>query len=69
MAINGSTIQRRRKTLGLSQRQLAVYADVSLATVKRAEKDKHDLKVDTAERLARALGVTVDDLRGERVAA
>lgn len=76
MSINGSSIKARRKALGISRERLARYADVSTATVKRLENlpgptagRVHTPSADTVERIADALGVTVDSLRAKKEGA
>lgn len=50
-----SMIRDRRVRLGLSQRALADLSGVSRASLVRAEIDESDVRVETVQRLARAL--------------
>ena len=63
MQINASDCQvrERRKGLGLTQMQLAVRAETHPAHISRIE-NGHRPSLDTAQKLAVALGATVDDL-------
>lgn len=68
MASDGMRMARRlkalRKTAGMTQEQLAREADMSLGYVARLEIGRHDPKLSTLKKLARALGVPVTELLG-----
>ena len=51
-----------RERRGLSQEALAARASVHRMTIQRLERAAHPPTLDTLERIARALGVTLADL-------
>ena len=53
-----------REAAGLSREKLAQRCDLSSVTIENAEKGL-GVRVETARRIAEALGVTVDDLMAE----
>lgn len=64
-----STVKEHRERLGLTQAQLAHEAGVTEKTVRDIEKGSAVPRLDTARRLARSLGVSVDDLTPEATTA
>jgi transcriptional regulator with XRE-family HTH domain len=60
----GERLQRIRQGKGLSQSQLARAAGVPVASLRNWERDRRELLLKTAARLADALGVTLDELAG-----
>ena len=60
----GDRIAVRRKELGLSRKALAADVGTSAPVVGRYERDEITPTVETAKKLADALGVTVDYLLG-----
>lgn len=58
----GPVIRRHRHTLGWSQRTLARAAGVSRGVVDKIEAGARNPSPDTLQRLADAIGVTVDEL-------
>jgi transcriptional regulator with XRE-family HTH domain len=58
----GQRLQRLRKAVGLSQSQLAKAAGVPVGTLRNWEQDIRSPLLNTAGRVARALGVSLDDL-------
>lgn len=52
----------RREALGLSQRRLALLADIPQQTVSRVELDRVVPRYPTMRAIARTLGTTVEDL-------
>jgi transcriptional regulator with XRE-family HTH domain len=61
----GKRIERARQAKGLIQEQLAALAGVKQSHISRLEnEDIKDIKGSTLRRLARALGVTTDELLG-----
>ena len=61
--IDGSAIRRLRKNKGWSQMDLARIAWVDQGSISQLERNaKSGLRTDTLVRLARALGVSTDDL-------
>lgn len=61
----GARIQVLRKKRALGIRELARIADVSHVTLLRVEQGiRSDVTTETAKKIARALGVGVDDLIG-----
>jgi transcriptional regulator with XRE-family HTH domain len=65
--IDGTKVNERRIAKHMTQRQLALEADVSQETVNRIERAAEGRSVFplTARKLADALGVEVSDLRAE----
>jgi transcriptional regulator with XRE-family HTH domain len=61
-------LRKRREARGLSRYELAKLADVSPETISQIERGAGS-RIETAQRLARALHTTVGDLIGERAAA
>ncbi|MEV6009603.1 helix-turn-helix transcriptional regulator [Streptomyces sp. NPDC051976] len=65
----GANVARLRKARGLSQTALARRADVSLSLLTKIETGQRALTQGTAATLARAMGVTLDELLGVARAA
>src|SRR4051795_11994690 len=70
----GAVISRRRKALGLLQKELALQAGCSVAALQKIERDERRPSRSMAERLGEALGVAADEratfmqvARGERL--
>jgi transcriptional regulator with XRE-family HTH domain len=61
----GQRLQRLRKGAGMSQADLAKAAKVPVGTLRNWEQDRRTPRLGTAVRVARALGVTLDELAGE----
>lgn len=55
-------IQKLREDSGLNQKQLAELVGVSPMTISRYERGEHDIDLDTAEAIAKALRVPVERL-------
>ena len=53
----GSTIAKRRKTLGIFQNDLAEMSGVSLATIKNIERGKGNPSLKTVEKILTVLGL------------
>ncbi len=63
MSIIGKNIKRLRQEKGLSQDKLSKLADLSLNTVVKIElDDSPNPTIETVQRIAKALEVSVDDL-------
>jgi transcriptional regulator with XRE-family HTH domain len=60
----GNRLKRLRETAGLSQSKLAAKAKVPVMSLRNWEQDKRVPRLDTAARLAVAMGVSLDDLAG-----
>ena len=58
----GAYIRNRRRSLGLSQAQLAVRAGISEAEISRLEAGHRRPNFETGIRLAQALGLSAEDL-------
>lgn len=58
----GSSVQETRKSLGLSQQQLADAAQLDRAYISSVENGKQNISVGAIAKLARALGVGLDEL-------
>jgi transcriptional regulator with XRE-family HTH domain len=62
----GSRLRRLRELAGLSQNELAKRARVPRPTITDVENDRQrNVTLETARRLARVLGVTLDYLAGK----
>jgi len=61
-ALVGAAVRRARRVRGLSQAALAVEVGVTQYAISRVENGRRSLTLPEAWRLARALGVTLDDL-------
>ena len=57
-----NVIRNKRKEKGISQEELAKRCGVSRQTINAIENDKYDPTLSLAFRLARELGLTVDEL-------
>lgn len=53
------TMKERRKTLSLSQNDLAEMADLSLATIKGIERGKGNPSIATVSRIMEVLGMEI----------
>ena len=63
MSTIGKNIKRYRQDKGLSQDKLSKLADLSLNTVVKMELDESpNPTIETIQRIAKALDVSVDDL-------
>lgn len=63
MSTIGKNIKRLRQEKGLSQDKLSKLANLSLNTVVKIElDDSPNPTIETVQRIAKALGVSVDDL-------
>ncbi len=63
MSTIGKNIKRYRQEKGLSQDKLSKLADLSLNTVVKIELDESpNPTIETIQRIAKALGVSVDGL-------
>jgi transcriptional regulator with XRE-family HTH domain len=57
-----ATLKRLRRRRGLTQQALAVKAGVSLGYITRLEIGRHDPRLSTLRKLAKALGVAPAEL-------
>jgi len=63
MSTIGKNIKQYRQDRGLSQDKLSKFADLSLNTVVKIELDESpNPTIETIQKIAKALGVSVDDL-------
>jgi transcriptional regulator with XRE-family HTH domain len=63
MSTIGKNIKRLRQRKGISQDKLSKLADISLNTVVKIELDQSpNPTLETIQKLAKALGVSLDDL-------
>ncbi len=62
MVLIGKNVRRYRLRIGLSQEKLAEQADFHSTYVEMIERAERKISIVAAERLARALGVTLNDL-------
>ena len=63
----GECIRAAREKAGLSRRELAKRCGISHCTIVCLEKDKREGRIDTAEYIADALGISIDELIGHKV--
>ena len=56
-----------RKKLGMSAVELSAAIDVTPGFISQVENGKSGVSTDTAAKLARALGCTIDELLGETI--
>lgn len=64
----GQRLQRLRQEAGMSQSQLAMTAAIPLGTLRNLEQDRRIPRLDRADALARAMGVSLDKLTGDAFA-
>ncbi|MDP2704447.1 MAG: helix-turn-helix transcriptional regulator [bacterium] len=63
MSTIGKNIKRLRQAKGISQDKLSKLADLSLQTVVKMElDDKPNPTIETVQKLAKALDISIDDL-------
>lgn len=62
MSIFGDNLRARRLALGMTQTELARRAGIGRTNIPRIEAGKYEPQVSDAGRLAKVLGVTVDEL-------
>ncbi len=63
MSTIGKNIKRLRQAKGISQDRLSKLADVSLQTIVKMELDeKPNPTIETVQKIAKALDVSIDDL-------
>jgi len=63
MSTIGKNIKRLRQAKGISQDRLSKLADVSLQTIVKMElDDKPNPTIETVQKIAKALDVSIDDL-------
>jgi transcriptional regulator with XRE-family HTH domain len=60
----GQRLSRLRRQAGLSQLELAKKSKVPIGTIRNWEQDRRVPSLDTAARVATALGVTLDEVAG-----
>jgi transcriptional regulator with XRE-family HTH domain len=61
----GKRLKRFRLAKGMTQEELAIAGNTSRGLIANAERGgRQNMMIDTAARLARALGVTLDQLYG-----
>jgi transcriptional regulator with XRE-family HTH domain len=59
----GDFVQRVREERGLTQRELARRSGVSIGTIRNLEQNVvNTLRLESARRIARVLGVSVDEM-------
>jgi transcriptional regulator with XRE-family HTH domain len=61
----GQRLQRLRQEAGMSQPGLAAAAAIPLGTLRNLEQDRRVPRLDTADALARAIGVSLDTLTND----
>jgi transcriptional regulator with XRE-family HTH domain len=63
--VDGRRLAELRKAAGLSQWELAKRTDLTPRTISHIETNRRGMRAATAQRIARALGITTDELLGE----
>jgi len=63
--VDGQRLAEFRRAAGLSQWDLAKRADLSPRAISLIETNRRGMRASTAQRVARALGITTDELLGE----
>ena len=58
-------LRKTRKAQGISQEKLAELAELHRTYIGSVERGERNITIDNMERLARALGVTIQALLGE----
>ncbi len=61
----GQRFKRLREQARFSQSELAAATGIPAGTIKNWEQDRRVPRLDHAARVARALGVTIDELAGD----
>jgi transcriptional regulator with XRE-family HTH domain len=61
----GQRLQRLRKEAGLSQSALARATGIPVTTIRGWEQDRRLPRIDSALKVARALGISLDKLAGD----
>jgi transcriptional regulator with XRE-family HTH domain len=61
----GKQLQKTREAANISQAKLAKAAGIPVGTLRNLEQGRRIPRLDTAIKLARALGVTLDELTGD----
>ncbi len=69
MADFGSNLKRIRQEKEMTQMEVAVKSGLPLGTVVRIEAGGVNPRVDTADKIATALGVSITDLLSDRAQA
>lgn len=62
---DGAYIKAMRKSIGMTQTELAKVAGLNRVTIAKYETTDNGMTVDSAQRIATALGCTVDELLGK----
>lgn len=66
VSLDASTLRTRRSAAGYTQGELAYHAGVDQSQISKIERGAQiDVALSTARRLARALGLTLDELVGD----
>lgn len=60
-----ANLRETRKELGISQEKLAELAELHRTYIGSVERGERNITIDNMERLARALGVTIQSLLAE----
>ncbi len=60
----GKNIKRIRKEKGLTQKKLSELSNINEVQIRQYELGKANPKIETIEKIAKALGTTADELRG-----
>ena len=61
-----TNVHRLRELRALSQRELAMLAELSVTTINRIEAGQHKPQPKTVRKLAKALGITTEELVTEQ---
>ena len=58
----GHNLRKHREALGISQEDLAEKADLHRTYIGSVERGERNVSIDNMERLARAVGTTIEEL-------
>lgn len=67
MKLDGEKVFRLRESAGLTRSQLAKRAGLHRDTVLQIEMDRRECMMQTATKIAKALGCSVDEIRDREV--
>ena len=62
----GERLKNIRKSVGISQRQIAAYLGVTQSYVSKCEKGKKQFSVDALEKIGNLYGYTLQDLESDK---
>lgn len=63
--MDGRRLAQLREAKGLTQWELAKRTDLTIRTISHIENNRRGMRAQTAQRIARALEISTDELLGE----